>query len=218
MKKNNKKAFSIIEILIWMVIFLIWISAIYSTIVSTLNLNESNKNYIIWVNLAREQLELFRNIRDTNFAKQKGFNNTSPKDCSSDSTNISEKCEKFVKWKIYKISNDFSWWLNFTVKTEEWRNISKPYKIEDLKDFQVCIDKTKNLYDYCSDISLDKKELKMFKFIEISQVENYEMKWVSGSDKKIDEKDALKVTSKVIWYTKRWQEFEVSSIFTNYKN
>ena len=67
MIKKNKKAFSIIEILVWIVIFLFWIAWVYSIISSTLNINNYNKNYIIWVNLAREQLELFRNIRDVNF-------------------------------------------------------------------------------------------------------------------------------------------------------
>lgn len=225
MKKNNKKAFSIIEILVWMVIFLVWVSWIYSIIDSTLKLNESNKNYIIWVNLAREQLELFRNIRDTNFSKQRGYINTTPKDCVFDTTNEDEKCERFEVWKTYKISNNFRTTWNFTVEIKKVTNsVSKPYNFTDLEDFKVCIfEKDDNwnkivLYDYCNttDTSLSKiKDLKMYKFIEVSKVENFEIAWLNLND--TNKEKAIKVTSKVIWYSKRFQEFEVTSIFTDYK-
>lgn len=216
MKKNNKKAFSIIEILVWMVIFLIWVSWIFSIINSTLTLNDTNKNYIIWVNLAREQLELFRNIRDTNFSKQKGYINTTPEDCSG-------TCKRFEVWKTYKISNNFRTTWKFAVEIEEGKNsVSKPYNFTDLEDFKVCIfeidesGKKYNLYDYCDkNLSSNKKELKMYKFIEVSKVENFEIAWVNLND--TNKEKAIKVTSKVIWYSKRFQEFEVTSIFTDYK-
>lgn len=211
MKKNNKKAFSIIEILVWIMIFLFWITAIFWTINSTMWLNNTNKYYIIWVNLAREQLELFRNLRDTNFVRQKWFDNLdSDKECLWD-------CEKFEVWKFYKISNDFSG-NYFVVKVKESKKVSKPYnaKNTDLKEYQVCLDKNW-FYSYCSDIVWEKKELEIYKFIEISKVDNYKMNWVS-INWELDLKDWLKVTSKVVWYSKRWQEFEVDSIFTNYKN
>ena len=41
-------------------------ASVYSIIVSTLRVNDYNKNYIIASNLAREQIEQVRNIRDSN--------------------------------------------------------------------------------------------------------------------------------------------------------
>lgn len=194
MKKINKKWFSMIEILVWIVIFLFWITWVYTIIHSTLFLNDYNKNYIIWVNLAREQLELFRNVRDSNFKNTRNY------------LFLDNSWKKFEKDKTYKISNDFSPTAPTTVKVEE-KKFDNDYKndLSKIEDFQVCIDKTLNLYDYCKNISWDKKELRIYKFIEISEVPWY------------DVEKAIKVKSKVIWYSKRFSEFEVEEIFTNYK-
>lgn len=217
MKKilKNKKAFSIIEILVWMVIFLFWITAVYSTIDSILSRNLTNKYYIIWVNLAREQLELFRNIRDTNFSKQISFSVKNPWDCLEN-----WKCEKFLVDKFYKISNDFSLSSGFFVKVNE-ENKPNSLTHNDLKNFQIClfeIDETwkkYNLYDYCDkNLSSTKKELKIYKFLEISKVEWYE-DWLDKNE--VWKEKALKVTSKIVWYAKRYQNFEVSEIFTDFK-
>lgn len=212
--KNNKKAFSIIEILVWMVIFFFWITAVYSTINSIINRNLTNKYYIISANLAREQLELFRNIRDTNFAKQISFNVKNPINCLE-----SWDCSKFEFDKFYKISNNFEETSSFFIKIDE---ASKPNKLNynDLKKFQVCIFEIEkwsySLYDYCDkNLSSNKKELKIFKFIEVSKVEWYDLPWLNLNQ--IGEEKALKITSKVIWYTKWYQDFEVSEIFTNFK-
>ena len=199
MIKKNKKAFSIIEILVWIVIFLFWIAWVYSIISSTLNINNYNKNYIIWVNLAREQLELFRNIRDVNFSKIQTFNIIDPNNswCDND-----WKCIVFEEWKTYKISNDFSW-TGFPVKVKEWQKFDTKDS-NSLKEYQVCLDE-EGLYDYCEGMTNKKKELKIYKFLEVSKVEWYEPS------------NALKVTSKMVWYSKKYNEFEVSTIFTNYK-
>lgn len=199
MKKINKKWFSIIEVLVWIVIFLFWITWVYTLIHSTLFLNDYNKNYIIWVNLAREQLELFRNVRDSNFKNTRNY------------LIYNNAWDKFQE-KTYKISNDFTPSASTTVKVEE-KAFDNDYKnnLSIIEDFQVCIDKTRNLYDYCKNISWDKKELKIYKFITIEKV---------TTDPNLLENDlekAVKVKSKVIWYSKRVSEFEVEEIFTNYK-
>jgi hypothetical protein len=54
------------------------IISVFSIIINTLNLNEYNKNYIIAANLAREQIELVRNIRDSNYEKIQIYNQINP--------------------------------------------------------------------------------------------------------------------------------------------
>lgn len=199
MKKINKKWFSMIEILVWIVIFLFWITWVYTIIHSTLSLNDYNKNYIIWVNLAREQLELFRNVRDSNFKNTRNY------------LMYNEVWDKFQE-KTYRISNDFTDSAPTTVKVEEETALTAwTYDLNSLKNFQICLDKTLNLYDYCQNISWDKKELRIYKFITIEKVTN---------DRNLLESDlekAVKVKSKVVWYSKKFSEFEVEEIFTNYK-
>jgi len=51
---------------------------IFAIITSTLRINDYNENYIIASNLAREQLELVRNIRDSNYSNVKPFNLKNP--------------------------------------------------------------------------------------------------------------------------------------------
>ncbi|PZM85787.1 hypothetical protein DLH72_01425 [Candidatus Gracilibacteria bacterium] len=198
MKKLDKKAFSIVEILVGIVIFLFGITGVYSIISSTLNINNYNKNYIIGVNLVREQLELFRNIRDTNFSKIKTYNIINPnKDCIGDGL-----CERFEEG-YYKISNDFTLSSPFTVKVQAGEKADLKNQ-NSLLAYQVCIDK-EGIYDYCDNIVGDKKELKLYKFIKISKVDGYDIN------------QAMKVDSKIVWYSKGFKEFEVSSIFTDYK-
>ena len=64
---KNTRAFSIIEILIGMFIFTLWLISVYAIITSSVKMNEYNKNYIIASHLAREQLEILRNNRDYNY-------------------------------------------------------------------------------------------------------------------------------------------------------
>lgn len=206
MKKINKKWFSIIEVMVAIVIFTVWIAWIFSVIHSTISLNSYNKNYIIWVNLAREQLELFRNLRDSNFKALKNY--------LIYSQTSNDNFEKFKKEEIYKISNDFSNWATNTVKIEEKKYTdSSDYKINELEPFKVCIFEITewtlkyNLYDYCDkNLSTTKKELKIYKFIKVSKISSYEIE------------NAVKVESKVIWYDKKFSDFSIEEIFTNYKN
>ena len=193
MKKSNKSAFSIIEVLVWIVIFLFWIASVYSIINSNLNLNIYNKSYIIWVNLAREQLELFRFIRDSNFKNTQTYNIINPE-------------ETWCEWETCNVFKPGD-------KIDDSKEL-KDIDIASLANYQVCFDETNNLYDYCENISQNsqKKELRIYKYIKVSK-----LTWDDKFIENLDTDKALKVTSVVIWYTKRYQKFEVEEIFTNYK-
>lgn len=70
-----KKAFSIIEVMIGIFIFTLGLVAIYALLISSLNLSEYNKNAIIASQLAVEQIEIIRNIRDTNYKTLQAWDN-----------------------------------------------------------------------------------------------------------------------------------------------
>ncbi len=213
MKKSNKSAFSIIEVLVWIVIFLFWIASVYSIINSNLNLNIYNKSYIIWVNLAREQLELFRFIRDSNFKNTQTYNIINPEETWCEW----ENCNVFKDWEFYKISNYFWNDKTFSVEVKPGDKIDDGKELKDidiasLANYQVCFDEANNLYDYCENIPWEKKELRVYKYIKISK-----LTWDDKFIENLDTDKALKVSSVVIWYAKRYQKFEVEEIFTNYK-
>jgi Tfp pilus assembly protein PilV len=75
---TNNSGFSIIEVLIGIFVFSLGLISIYALLASSLSINTYNKNAIIASNLAREQVELFRNIRDTNYTKLQVWKQKNP--------------------------------------------------------------------------------------------------------------------------------------------
>lgn len=70
MKKNNIW-FSMIEIIIWIFIFTMWLVSVFALINHSIKLNRYSNNSIIATNLARESIELIKNQRDLNFFNTK---------------------------------------------------------------------------------------------------------------------------------------------------
>jgi prepilin-type N-terminal cleavage/methylation domain-containing protein len=73
LQKQNS-GFSIIEVMIAIFIFAMAMASIFMVINSTLSTNNLNKNQIIASNLAREQIEIIRNLRDNNYATYHKWN------------------------------------------------------------------------------------------------------------------------------------------------
>lgn len=205
MKKYNIKGFSIIEVLIWVFIFTLWMVGIFAIITSTLRINDYNENYIIASNLAREQLELVRNIRDSNYSNVKPFNLKNPNWTSFWPT------DKFEFWSKYKIWNDYSNTSLFPIKLDkimdfwEWKD-ELNWK---MLDYRLCLD-NKNRYTYDC-ISTWNSKTDFYKYISIDKV-----KYSSWPNIKIIDNSFL-VKSKVIWYKKWYHEFEVKTIITDWK-
>lgn len=204
MNKLNKKAFSMIEILVWIFIFSLWIASVYAIITSTLKINEYNKNHIIASNLAREQIELVRNIRDSNYKTIKKYNQINP---WTDDFDI-----LFEVDKKYTIENNYLNTASFPIEVaditdtfEKW--IDKLNSVW-MNTYNLCIDMN-NRYTYdCTGLN---KKTKFYKYISVDEVK-YSDWWVEQV-----ETDAILITSKVIWYIKWYHEFEVKSIIADWK-
>ena len=120
MRKNivTYAAFSIIEVLIGIFIFSLGLVSIYALLASSQNLDSYNKNAIIASNLAREQIELFRNIRDTNYTKLQVWNQKNP-EISYASDGV------FEPGKYYTIENNFSAGVSFETLVQEISDFSE---------------------------------------------------------------------------------------------
>ena len=205
MNTKNKKAFSIIEILVWIFIFSLWIASVYAIINSTLRVNDYNKNYIIASNLAREQIEQVRNIRDSNYKKIQKFDQINPWN--------NEYNDVFEYDKKYKIENNYSNSASFSIYVDditdwfdEW--VAKLNNTSMLS-YNLCLD-DRNRYVY--DCTWTNTRTKFYKYISVEKVVTKNDDW---TDKEIE--DALLITSKVIWYIKWYHEFEVKSIIADWK-
>lgn len=201
---NNKSWFSLIEILVWIFIFSMWLVSVYAVIVSTMKLNEYNRDYIIATALAGEQLELIRNYRDSNYSKFQKYNQINPP--------IADYSNVFLTWSYYKIENDYSSAAAFSIKLE-WISDFWDWESEvtwKMLAYKLCID-WENRYTYdCLDISWNIKT-NFFKYIFIDDVKYSSWWWAVEV---ID--NAIKVTSKVIRYHRGYHEFETSIILTDF--
>lgn len=198
--KINKKWFSIIEILIWIFIFTLWLVSIYYLIVSTMKLNDYSKNSIIASNLSREGIELVRHVRDTNYKTYYKWNKLPWDDVNS----------TFSTWVYYKIENDFSS-SDYNVKFEvisnfwEWKS-----EINDkMNNYKLCLNDDK-IYTY--DCSTVNKQTYFYRYIKFDDV-----KYLDNSWKVVTLPNALKLTSKTIWYNRWYHDVELKTILTDFQ-
>jgi len=200
--KSNISWFSIIEVMIAIFIFAMWMASIFMVISSAMSVNNLNKNQIIASNLASEQIEIIRNIRDSNYANFRKWNYIP--------NNSNDYSKVFKKWKYYKVENDYSDPLiHFNIDSTWNQNFSSDYK-QDLKDwkyndYQLCIKKETNIYSY--DCNTDNKKIRFYKYLYIDELKDDSWNIIS---------EALKVKSKVIWYDKWYHKFEINTILANF--
>lgn len=204
MKRIRKIAFSLIEVMVWVFIFTLGMASVYVIVSSTLSVNYFNQNYIIATWLASEQIELVRNIRDSNYQRIQIYNQISP--------STQEYDRVFEVWKKYKIENDYSSSGVFPIKVtdislgfEEWQD---KLTSSSMKSYSLCLN---SLNRYTYDCWWNSKKTQFYKYISIEPVKYIDW-WV---EKTIN--NSFIVKSKVIWYAKWYHEFEVKWVIADWK-
>ena len=203
--KKRLRAFSIIEVLISILIFSLWLVAVFVLIVSSMKLNDYNKNYIIASNLAREQIELVKNIRDSNYIDIHPWNQINPDIDYDSTTNV------FQTGAYYTIENDFSSFASYPIKVEEIMTFVE-WKDELLwwmEEYRLCLD-SQNHYSY--DCSTWNKKTPFYRYIHFNPLKYNFWSTITQQD------DSVIVVSKVIWYSRGYHEFELKTILTDWKN
>ena len=201
MKKNfNISGFSIIEVMISIFIFAMWMASIFMVINSSININNLNKNQIIASNLSREAIEIIRNIRDSNYETYHKYNWIP--NLSNDYTNL------FSTWTYYKIENDFSSDDFPFILKKDWNqtftnNPKSDFENWNFDNYKLYLDNN-NHYTYKS---IWNKKTIFYRYLKIEELKN-------GSWSLIF--DAMKIKSKVIWYSKWYHEFEINTILADF--
>ncbi len=207
MKNLNKSWMSIIEVIVAIFIFTIWLSSIYLVITSSINLNEYGKNEIIASNLAREWLELVKNLRDSNYSNLHNWNSINPNLTDS----FDSPLNLIQTWTYYKVELDynatFPW---FSTKLEKINDFKewKEFIVNSMKDYELCIDPNEK-YTYNCVWNMSSKFFRYIKFEDLQYKDDH---WNI-----IIVKDAYKVISKVIWYKKGYHEINLTTILANHK-
>lgn len=196
-KKYSTSAVSLLEVMVAIMIFFLWLISVYSVVSSTLRLNEYNKNYIIASNLAREQIEIVKNIRDYNFLKLRKW------DAISSDMNI-----VWELWEHYTIENNNTGFLDAKIQRLENFSVWKEELTGAMTDYRLCID-SRWVYSY--NCSWDNKKTSFYKYMKLSEVFYLDE---DGNDVVIE--DAIKFESNIIWYKWWYHSTNISIILTDW--
>ena len=207
--RSQNNWFSIIEVMIWLFVFALWFTSIFMMLSGSITMSDYSRNLIIASNLANEQVELYKNIRDSNYKKVKNWRQVQPNKSWSDVEWTPNWL--FEKDKFYKIENNYNDWADFPILVQSesalsdiWEDIlGLPSWID---TFKLCVDK---IWRYTYDCSGDNTETAFYRFLYLSDAE-YE--WSANPIEW-----AYRVTSKVIWMQGSKFETEISTIVTDWK-
>ena len=208
--KKQISWFSIIEVLVGILIFSLGLVGIFALISSSLRLNDYNKNYIIASNLAREQLELIKYIRDINYKTLHRWNQINPHLWTGNPNFYSNPDNFFQTGAYYRIENNIStgavFWVNVQKIVNFWEGKSELNGR--MQEYILCLNNEKIYTHTCSP---DSEKTPFFRYIYLSPL-TFSSGWVI-----VEENDSFKVTSKVIWYMRWYNEIEIDTILTDWK-
>lgn len=188
--------FSIIEVLVGIFIFSLGLVAIYWILVSSLKVNDYNKNAIIASNLAREQIEIIRNIRDTNYEILAKWDRI---DAGS----------YFTAWKYYTVQNSSLSQGEKMVDIEEisWFKVGKEFLADtSMQQYQLCLSWRRE-YVYCKNTT-GLQKTPFYKYVYLSQAED---------ENKNILQNAYQVESHVIWNMRGYHEFDIKTLLTDWR-
>lgn len=198
MKKNNSW-FGIIEIIIWMFIFFLWITAVIMSVSSSIKMTNLNNANMIWLNLSREWVELVRNIRDTNKKLTANYKRINPYDYS-----LWTFWWDVLNPHFYTIENDIiSWTFDIKVTDQSYfNNLEEAHRNGQLEPFRLYRNPITWLYSH--DNSWEKTAY--FRIIE-TKLENIEGNY----------EDFPLVINSIVLYELSWlKKVNLQTILTNW--
>jgi len=209
MKISNKtlSAFSIIEVMVWIFIFTLWLVSVYALLVSSLKINDFNRNSIIASNLAREQVELLRNVRDTNYKKLQVWNQKFPEQVYDPAQVFSGALT--ASWTYYILSHSLD--ITNPIQFEEISSFSEweTELVGNMKQYQLCQHTVS--WEYLDCQTTTNPNLEETYFYRYLQIEDALDAWGNIIN------DTFKVRSKVIWFKRWYYEFEVETLLADWR-
>lgn len=191
---SNQKWFSIIEVLIGIMIFSLGLVSIFMLILSALRMNEYSKNSIIASNLAREGIEVIRNIRDNNYTDLRSWNTFPWSDMNA----------RFATGVYYTLENIPSTEIGVEIKKIDNFAEGKSALKDKMKNYQLFLT-PENTYTY--DNRPPNTPTHFYRYVTFSDVIT-----PTGA-----EPEALKVTAKVIWYKNGYHEIQLDTLLTHFQ-
>lgn len=205
---TSLRGFSIIEVMVGVFIFSLGLVAVYALLASSLSVNTNNKNSIIASNLAREQVELYRNIRDTNYKKLQVWNQINPEEIFTSSTALFETTITGTP-QYYTIENDFNPSSIFPIKVQ---NISSWFEEgadklmgTSMQGYRLCINTEKH---YTSDCNPSDTPTIFYRYLSVGP---------AYDKNNVRLLDTFEIISRVIWNQWWYHDFEIKTLLTDWR-
>ena len=207
--KENKKAVSIAEILVVMLIIVTWVVWVYNIFSQSQKLSTTTKNRIEAIQIARGWIEAMTNIRNSNWilyaSDHKNCWNTMNYngDCISNTTGSTNT--DIISWSYTIYTDSYNRWILSKKNTDSFRN--PIYR----DNFKV----TKNTNNLYTQTWWNQFKPIFTREIKISYIED------TNDDTQINSNDEkMKVISLVQWSDSSWDKphkVELETILTNWK-
>jgi len=202
-RKQTKRWFTIIELMVGILIFTMWILSAYLLVYSALNSSRNSRNEIIAANLARENLELIRNNRDNNWLQM----------LSWDKLNNAWQEWKYLTWWYYVIENNF-WEIGAQIKitklsdTFSEENISLITPADYRDKTQLCLDYLNRYTHDCA----NNRPTRFYSYIKVEPLKTKTNKWTI-----INVDNAYKIIANIVNSEKWFTRYYISTIITDWK-
>lgn len=210
--KINRGWFTIIELLVAILIFTIWWLSAYLLVYSAISSSIKSRNEIVAANLARQNIEIISNLRDTNWLRNLTWNRFDPSIVSFDASSW-----EYLTWWYYKVENiyvsDSSW--NPSVKLTKLPNDFDPnptkviHPANSSYDTQLCLD-SKNRYTY--DCSASNTKTIFYSFLQVEPLKTKNSWW-----DQVDVNGAMLLKSIVINTWKWINTHSINTIITDWR-
>lgn len=99
---QNKQGFTVLELMVGIVIFTLGFLGAYLLVNSASDASTRSRDEIIGANIMREQIELLKNLRDTNWIQFRSWNSIELSKSTSEADTV------FLTGSYYTIQNDFT--------------------------------------------------------------------------------------------------------------
>lgn len=213
---SSKRGFTVLELMVGIIIFTLWFLGAYLLINSANDLSIRSKDEIISANIMREQIELLKNLRDTNWIQFRSWNSIElAKNFYTETDTL------FQTWAYYTVENDFvsgkTLWKTILVqKLPSSFSWTKEVILDDIQNspshIPLCID---SVGRYTHSCGTGTKKTNYASFI---QIEPLITKDVNNANLPIVVGKAFKVTVFFVSLNKGYHLYNMSTIITDWKS
>ncbi|MDD5197845.1 MAG: prepilin-type N-terminal cleavage/methylation domain-containing protein [Candidatus Gracilibacteria bacterium] len=207
--RPDKKGFTILELMVGIVVFTLGFLGSYLLVDSASNASIRSRDEIIGANIMRGQIELLKNLRDTNWIQFRSWNSIELARSSVETENVLQPNT------YYTIANNFSAGKTIRIEKLSLLSLSKEAIVQEFQkdnsSIRLCIDSLGRYVHDCTGTNL-KTNYASFLFLEPLVTRNILTNTLIPVDR------AYKVTVFFVSLNKGYRLSDMNTLITDWKN